>query len=158
MSSRVQDQPPPIPQPRQLAVWDLVIADAERQYGHALVELDVRVQTGQDAAPTGAFARRVIDDMRERDAIGRARYATPLTAHNGRDHLVDAYQELLDFVVYLRAWLEENPEGGPHRSVRNNILTTYDTTLTDLWWLRREIDRFHEQCAEISKMADGAAG
>ena len=52
-------------------------------------------------------ARQVVDDMRERDQIGRARYGVPLQADNGRKHLVDAYQELLDHVVYLRAELDE---------------------------------------------------
>lgn len=49
----------------------------------------------------------VIADMRERDRIGRERYGTPLQAHNGRDALVDAYQETLDQVVYLRQEIEE---------------------------------------------------
>lgn len=49
----------------------------------------------------------VIADMRERDAVGRERYGTPLQAHNGRDALVDAYQEALDLVVYLRQCIEE---------------------------------------------------
>lgn len=44
----------------------------------------------------------VVSDMRERDRIGRERYGTPLQAHNGRDALVDAYQEALDLCVYLR--------------------------------------------------------
>lgn len=41
-------------------------------------------------------------DMRVRDHVGRARYGTPLQPHNGRDALVDLYQELLDAVVYCR--------------------------------------------------------
>lgn len=53
----------------------------------------------------------VIADMRERDATGRARYGTPLQAHNGRDALVDAYQEALDLVVYLRQAIEERGNG-----------------------------------------------
>jgi len=44
----------------------------------------------------------VIQDMRDRDLVGRARYGTPLQAHNGRDALTDAYQEALDLCVYLR--------------------------------------------------------
>ena len=44
----------------------------------------------------------VIKDMAERDALGRRRYGTPLQPHNGRDALVNAYQEALDLVVYLR--------------------------------------------------------
>jgi len=49
----------------------------------------------------------VIDDMQKRDVVGRERYGTPLQATNGRDALVDAYQEALDLVVYLRQAIEE---------------------------------------------------
>ena len=49
----------------------------------------------------------VIEDMRGRDVIGRERYGTPLQPHNGRDALVDAYQEGLDLVVCLRQAIEE---------------------------------------------------
>jgi len=49
----------------------------------------------------------VIADMKERDQVGRERYGTPLQANNGRDALVDAYQEALDLVVYLRQAIEE---------------------------------------------------
>lgn len=49
----------------------------------------------------------VIADMHERDATGRARYGTPLQPHNGRNALVDAYQEALDLAVYLRQRIEE---------------------------------------------------
>ena len=48
----------------------------------------------------------VIADMKERDHIGRAKYGVPLQHDNGRDHLVDAYQEALDLAVYLRAAIE----------------------------------------------------
>ena len=49
----------------------------------------------------------VIEDMQARDHVGRQRYGVPLQANNGRDALVDAYQEALDLVVYLRQVLEE---------------------------------------------------
>ena len=44
----------------------------------------------------------VVGDMKDRDIIGRMRYGTPLQPHNGRDALVDAYQEALDLCAYLR--------------------------------------------------------
>lgn len=44
----------------------------------------------------------VMEDFKARDAEGRRKYGTPLQADNGRDALVDAYQEALDLVVYLR--------------------------------------------------------
>lgn len=49
----------------------------------------------------------VIEDMQERDRRGRKKYGTPLQAGNGRDALVDAYQEALDLAVYLRQAIEE---------------------------------------------------
>lgn len=52
----------------------------------------------------------VMADMRDRDASGREKYGTPLQPMNGRDALVDAYQEALDLVVYLRQaiWERDN--------------------------------------------------
>lgn len=61
----------------------------------------------------------VVEDMRARDAIGRERYGTPLQAGNGRDPLIDAYQEALDMTVYLRQAIEERGEAVepvPHRA------------------------------------------
>ena len=49
----------------------------------------------------------VIEDMQDRDRMGREKYGTPLQAHNGRRPLVDAYQEVLDLAVYLRQSIEE---------------------------------------------------
>lgn len=49
----------------------------------------------------------VIADMRDRDRVGRERYGTPLQPHNGRDPLVDAYQEALDLAAYLRQAIAE---------------------------------------------------
>lgn len=46
-------------------------------------------------------------DMRERDQVGAQKYGTRLQPHNGRDALVDAYQEALDLVVYLRQAIYE---------------------------------------------------
>lgn len=49
----------------------------------------------------------VVEDMKERDRVGRAKYGTPLQPFNGRDPLIDAYQEALDLAVYLRQAIEE---------------------------------------------------
>lgn len=54
-----------------------------------------------------AIVDLVIADMVERKRIGIERYGTPLQAHNGRDALVDAYQEALDLTMYLRQAIEE---------------------------------------------------
>jgi hypothetical protein len=52
----------------------------------------------------------VIEDMRERDREGQRKYGTRLQTHNGRDALIDAYQEALDLVVYLRQAIEERQD------------------------------------------------
>lgn len=46
-------------------------------------------------------------DMEARDATGLRRYGTRLKPGNGRDALMDAYEEALDLVVYLRQVLFE---------------------------------------------------
>ena len=46
-------------------------------------------------------------DIAERDQIGEKKYGTRLQGFNGRDVLVDAYQEALDLVVYLRQAIYE---------------------------------------------------
>ena len=48
----------------------------------------------------------VIADMERRKAFGLAKYGTTLTADNGRDHLQDAYEEVLDLAVYLKCEME----------------------------------------------------
>lgn len=52
----------------------------------------------------------VIADMAGRDVVGSAKYGTRLRPGNGRDNLIDAYQEALDLVVYLRAAIYERDE------------------------------------------------
>lgn len=49
----------------------------------------------------------VVDDMVSRDAEGRRKYGVPLQPFNGRDPLIDAYQEALDLCVYLRQAIYE---------------------------------------------------
>jgi hypothetical protein len=49
----------------------------------------------------------VIADCEERHRLGVERYGTPLQPFNGREPLVDAYQEQLDKLAYLRQEIEE---------------------------------------------------
>lgn len=60
----------------------------------------------------------VIADMHERDQVGRERYGTPLQLENGRRHLIDAYQELLDGAAYVRAEIERQNLGLPSHSMK----------------------------------------
>jgi len=46
-------------------------------------------------------------DLQARSDMGSKKYGTPLFSHNGRDALMDAYQEALDLVMYLRQTITE---------------------------------------------------
>ncbi len=83
------EQPKPKETTRRPA-WELVVEYAEGVY--------------PSEEPVVAL---IIADMKERDRVGRERYGVPLTADNGRDHLIDAYQEGLDYAVYLMTFLDE---------------------------------------------------
>lgn len=58
----------------------------------------------------------VVEDIRQRDAIGVQRYGTRLQANNGRDALRDAYEEALDLAFYLKQALVERDEANERRS------------------------------------------
>jgi hypothetical protein len=49
----------------------------------------------------------VRDDLVERERVGVARYGTPLQPYNGRDALLDAYQECMDMACYLKQAIME---------------------------------------------------
>lgn len=73
------------------------------------------VATRQEPAPTGHGADitdLVLKDLADRREAGVKKYGTPLRAFNGRNALVDAYQESLDQVLYLRQRITENGERG----------------------------------------------
>lgn len=72
-------------------VWPMVISELDDELATYHYDASERLVT---------LVKR---DMAERHELGKKRYGTPLTADNGRDHLLDAYQEALDLVVYLRA-------------------------------------------------------
>lgn len=62
----------------------------------------------------------VIKDMKERNALGTKRYNTPLQAFNGRNALIDAYQESLDLAVYLRQRILEDEIG--HSDIKSYLV------------------------------------
>lgn len=49
----------------------------------------------------------VVHDIEARKLVGVQRYGTLLQGFNGRDCLLDAYQEALDLVIYLRQAIYE---------------------------------------------------
>ncbi len=56
---------------------------------------------------TGDVWLLVLKDMEERRQMGIQKYGQPVQPYNGRDPLVDAYQEALDLCVYLRQAIVE---------------------------------------------------
>ena len=61
----------------------------------------------QTAPGSEAVLPVVIGDLRMRAREGDKRYGHPLRTFNGRDSLIDAYQEAIDLVMYLRQHLME---------------------------------------------------
>lgn len=67
--------------------------------------------TREQPAPQPSTAPKIIE-LVLRDSVARAnlganRYSTYLRPENGRDALVDLYQELLDALVYVRQAIYE---------------------------------------------------
>jgi hypothetical protein len=52
----------------------------------------------------------VVSDLVHRSIVGKAKYGTYLETHNGRDALMDAYQEALDLCMYLKQAIMEREE------------------------------------------------
>jgi hypothetical protein len=55
--------------------------------------------------------RLVIEDVEQRAAVGKRKYGVTLRPHNGRNALLDAYEEALDKVQYLRQLMLEVEDG-----------------------------------------------
>jgi hypothetical protein len=91
MNNLVLEQNEPQPNGTR-PVWEMVMEDFER------------------LTPSDSVTDSVLDDMRDRNEEGRRKYGTPLQCFNGRNALVDLYQELLDAAVYTRQELEENEQ------------------------------------------------
>lgn len=87
----IVDQPPPKPTSHEPA-WPRVLKF-------------IKATASANADP---ILKTVVGDMEERHELGIKRYGTPLQAGNGRNHLVDCYQEKLDGVAYLQAWFDEH--------------------------------------------------
>ena len=66
------------------------------------------IQEQQPPKPSdGDMWLKVMEDMEERRQHGIQKYGVPVQPFNGRDPLIDAYQECLDLCVYLRQAIEE---------------------------------------------------
>jgi hypothetical protein len=88
MKDLIAPQPAPTPTDTP-ASWDQVRADLRERHG------------SRDVFPL------VDADAAARDQFGFEKYGVRIQAGNGRDSMVDAYQELLDGAVYFRTALDE---------------------------------------------------
>jgi hypothetical protein len=70
-----------------------------------------KTREGDQPLPTASSSPAMQDlvciDIQSRKELGIKRYGTVLQANNGRDALLDLYQELLDALMYCRQLLYE---------------------------------------------------
>lgn len=52
----------------------------------------------------------LVPHLRDREAFGIEKHGTPLQKSNGRDHRPEGFQELEDFVAYMKQGLERGDE------------------------------------------------
>lgn len=90
----VVQQDPPVPVGNEVALWDVAI-DILNERSRTFV-FGVCAEEQQ-------FMDLVEGDMKARDEFGLQKYGCRLQANNGRDFLIDMYQESLDLFVYSLA-------------------------------------------------------
>ncbi len=122
----IVEQPSPILTER-IPTWEIVMSHVTQLLSHVTQLLDWPEE----------LIGLVLTDMQARSVVGRARYGTPLTPGNGRDHLVDAYQECLDAVVYLANELGEHGIGLDGEDLCERAWTDWSKRkyLFDVWRL-----------------------
>lgn len=106
------------------AIWDLVISDLSRRWQRSQSPLRMSIW------------QRMILDSQARDEFGRQKYKKRLRCGDGRDSLVDGYQEILDLAVYLRKEIENRLERGSGDT--KELRLVYDEVL-NLWFKLRHI-------------------
>lgn len=77
----------------------------------------------------GPYDKTIVDDLHYRSRIGLERYGTTLKTNNGRDALIDTYEELLDAYVYtVQHSMESEPDVDDDITV---LITSIQEALTD---------------------------
>jgi hypothetical protein len=114
LNKHTDPQPAPKNEANAVPLWPLIIGEARDR----VIEL---TRVGVGTTDTCRSLQVMIGDMEKRHEFGVAKYGVPLVAHNDRDHLSDAYQELLDGIVYLRAEIENR--GGMPKGLASNLQT-----------------------------------
>lgn len=71
---------------------------------HPMVAEEQRRPNGDGSVDVCSLVKA---DLEARISEGERKYGQRLTPHNGRDAMMDAYQEVLDLAAYLRQMLYE---------------------------------------------------
>jgi hypothetical protein len=71
--------------------------------------IDIATEAANDLRSRGLA--QIAEDIEARIRMGEKKYGTRLRSHNGRNAMVDAYQELLDFLNYSMQGIIEGQEG-----------------------------------------------
>jgi hypothetical protein len=111
--------------------------------------------TTEQPAPKGTgadIARLVQADIEARAQKGEAAYGERLRAHNGRDALVDAYQERLDDVMYTRQMIEEREDLRAEVERLRALVEERPNVPATVW--TPEAQRFWEALVNLSDKAD----
>lgn len=87
-----QKEPPPIKND-SVASWDLVLGDLDQIFFPTLEQREVK--------------ELLISDIKLRDKTGEKKYGVRLQPNNGRNSVKDAYEEVLDALVYTRTAIAE---------------------------------------------------
>jgi len=113
MRGIISPEPDPMPN-GGIAVWNKVIEFInEKDFKDEMI----------------VVSNKIISDMKERNQFGIEKYGTPLQAFNGRNSLIDAYQELLDGMVYIeQSYIERKID----KTIKEYIMS-------DLMWALIEI-------------------
>lgn len=72
--------------------------------------IDVAVEVAKDLRAVGLES--IAEDTEARIRLGEKKYGTRLKAHNGRDAMLDLYQEVLDGCNYAKQLVIENKDDG----------------------------------------------
>ena len=108
--ARPTDVQPPPPPPRAAATPQPAPRPGEQNVVLLVVQdvLEDPIAVAHDDAHM-----QVLHDFLARSNFGLAKYGTRLFTGNGRDALMDAYQEAIDLVMYLRQAVAEGEDVHP---------------------------------------------
>jgi|GEM_PF-1778987 len=94
----------------------------------------------------------IIKDLYDRSDEGVRKYGTPLQADNGRDALLDAYQEGLDLVQYLKQVIMERENPGIVYSWPETIYASRNSLGEQLDHILSEVDEITELGPPVSPL------